>query len=129
MTLEQADACAQAFEDGVAERDAAAIASLYHEDARFLIPNVEPCEGREAIRGAWQQLLDMGARSLKLEPIELREAGDVAIEYGRYTLRIEPQGMQAMTDVGKYVVVHETRQDGATKLALDIFNSNLPAAA
>jgi hypothetical protein len=29
--------------------------------------------------------------------------------------------------VGKYVVVHETQQDGSTKIVLDIFNSNTPA--
>ena len=53
----------------------------------------------------------------------------MTIEYGRYTLGIEPEGAAAITDVGKYIVVHETRSDGATKIALDIFNSNAPPAA
>lgn len=129
MTVAEVDAVAQAFHDGVANRDAAALASLYHEDGRFLPPNMGPCEGREAIQSAMQQLLDMGARSLDVEPVEVREAGDVTIEYGRYTLGIEPEGAAAITDVGKYVVVHETRPDGVTKIALDIFNSNSPPAA
>jgi uncharacterized protein (TIGR02246 family) len=124
MTVAEVDAVAQAFHDGIANRDAAALASLYHEDGRFLPPNMEPSEGRGAIQSTMQQLLDMGARSLDIEPIEVREAGDMTIEYGRYTLGIEPQGAGAITDVGKYVVVHETRSDGATKIALDIFNSN-----
>ncbi|HWC26979.1 MAG TPA: DUF4440 domain-containing protein [Solirubrobacteraceae bacterium] len=127
MTVAQVDACARAFEAGVADRDAGAIADLYHEDARFLIPNAEPCEGREATRAAWQQLLDVGADSLKLEPIEVREAGELTIEYGLYTLRIEAEGAEAMTDTGTYVVVDEARQDGSSKLSLYIFNSNLPA--
>ena len=33
-----------------------------------------------------------------------------------------------MTDVGKYVVVYETR-DGDTKIILDCFNSNAPPPA
>ena len=70
----------------------------------------------------------MGARSLDIEPVDVREGGNLTIEYGRYILRIEPEGGQAMTDVGKYVVVHETRDD-ETKILLDCFNSNSPLPA
>jgi len=126
MTVAEVNAVAQAFHDGVANQDAAALASLYHGNGRFLPPNMEPCEGRTAIKAAMQQLLDMGARSLDVEPIDVREAGDLTIEYGRYALGIEPEGAEAMTDVGKYIVVHEAQEDGTTKIVLDIFNSNSP---
>jgi len=129
MSVAEVNAVAQAFQEGVANQDAAALANLYHEDARFLPPNMEPCEGRPAIQGAMQELLGMGVRSLEIEPIDVREAGDLTIEYGRYTLGIQPEGAEAMTDVGKYVVVHETRPGGSTKIALDIFNSNSPPQA
>ena len=76
-----------------------------------------------------QQLLDMGARSLDVEPLDVREAGDMTIEYGRYRLGIEPEGAEAVTDVGKYVVVHEAQHDGSTRIVLDIFNSNSTAPA
>jgi TfoX/Sxy family transcriptional regulator of competence genes len=36
-----------------------------------------------------QQPLDMGARSLDIEPNDIREAADLTVEYGRYTLGIE----------------------------------------
>jgi uncharacterized protein (TIGR02246 family) len=129
MTVAEVNAVAQAFHDGVANQDAAGLASLYAEDGRFLPPNMEPCEGRSAIQAAMQQLLDMGARSLDVEPLDVREAGDMTIEYGRYTLGIEPDGGAAVSDVGKYVVVHEAQRDGSTKIALDIFNSNAPLPA
>jgi uncharacterized protein (TIGR02246 family) len=125
MTVAELDAVAQAFHDAVANQDAAALADLYHEDGRLLPPNMEPAEGRAAIQAAMQQLLDMGARSLDIEPIDVREAGDMTIEYGRYTLGLELEGEQ-MTDVGKYLVVHETRPDGSTKILTDCFNSNSP---
>jgi uncharacterized protein (TIGR02246 family) len=128
MTVAEVNAVAQAFHDGVAAGDAAALAGLYHDDARFLPPNMEPAEDPEAIRAAMQQLLDMGASSLDVEPIDVREAGELTIEYGRYTLGLEPEGGEAMTDVGKYVVVHETRGD-ETKILLDCFNSNSPPPA
>ena len=127
MTVAEVNVVAQAFHDGVANQDAAGLASLYQEDGRFLPPNMEPCEGRAAIQAAMQGLLDMGARSLDIEPIDVREAGDITIEYGRYTLGIEPAGAERVSDVGKYVVVHEAQPDGSTKIVLDIFNSNTPA--
>jgi ketosteroid isomerase-like protein len=128
MTVAEVNAVAQAFHDGVAGQDAAALARLYSEEGRFLPPNMEPCEGPAAIQAAMQQLLDMGARSLDIEPIDVHEAGDMTIEYGRYELGIEPEGAGPVTDVGKYIVVHESQDDGSTKIVLDIFNSNLPAA-
>jgi ketosteroid isomerase-like protein len=60
MAVAEIDAVAQAFHDGVANQDAAALASLYDDEARFLPPNMEPAEGRPAIQAAIQQLLDMG---------------------------------------------------------------------
>jgi uncharacterized protein (TIGR02246 family) len=129
MAVAEVNAVAQAFHDGVANRDAAALADIYHEDGRLLAPNMEPAEGRQAIEAAWQQLLDIGARSVDVEPIDVREAGNHTIEYGRYTLGLEPEGGEAMTDVGKYLVVHEAREDGSTKILLDCFNSNSPPPA
>jgi len=128
MTVAEVDAVAQAFHDGVANRDAAALASLYHDDARFLAPGFEPAEGTAAIQATMQALLDMGATALDVESLDVREAGDMTIEYGRYTLVIAPENAPEMTDVGKYVVVYETR-DGDTKIILDCFNSNAPPPA
>ena len=129
MTVAEVNVVAQAFHDAVANQDAAALADLYHEDARFLPPNMEPAEGRAAIKQAMQQLLDMGSHSLDIEPIDVRECGDMTIEYGRYALGLKPPGLQSMTDVGKYLVVHETRDDGTTKILFDCFNSNSPLPA
>jgi uncharacterized protein (TIGR02246 family) len=129
MTVAEVNAVAQAFHDGVANQDAEAVASLYAEDAKLLPPNMAPAEGPAAIQAALQALLDMGVRSLDVEPIDVREEGDVTIEYGRYTLGIEPESGDTITDVGKYVVVHEAQDDGSTKIVLDIFNSNSPPSA
>ena len=126
MTVAEVNAVAQAFHDGVANRDAGALSSLYADGGRFLPPGMEPCEGRAEIQAAMQQLLDMGAISLDIEPLDVREAGNLTIDYGRYTLRIEPDGAERMTQVGKYVVVHEAQADGSTKIAYDIFNANTP---
>jgi ketosteroid isomerase-like protein len=126
MTVADVGAVAKAFHDGIANRDAVALASLYADRGRFLPPGLEPCEGRAEIQAAMQQLLDMGASSVDIEPLDVREAGELTIEYGRYTLGIEAQGAEAVTQVGKYVVVHEPQADGSTKMVFDIFNANTP---
>ena len=126
MTVAEVNAVAQAFADGLANRDVEGLASLYVDHGRFLAPGMEPCQGHAEIQAAMQQLLDMGGSSLEIEPLDVREAGNLTIEYGRYTLGIEPRGTEAMTQVGKYVVVHEAQGDGSTKIAFDIFNANTP---
>jgi uncharacterized protein (TIGR02246 family) len=126
MTVAEVDAVAQAFHDGVANRDAAALANLYAKDGKFLPSGMEPCEGRTEIQAAMRQLLEMGAQSLDVEPLDVREAGELTIEYGRYSLGVQPEGAEPVTQVGKYVVVHEAQADGSTKIVFDIFNSNTP---
>jgi ketosteroid isomerase-like protein len=126
MTVAEVNAVARAFHDGVANRDAAALVSLYADHGRFLPPGMPPCEGHAEIQAAMQQLLDMGASSLDIEPLDVREAGELTIEYGRYTLGIEPEGGDQITQIGKYIVVHEAQPDGSTKIAFDIFNANEP---
>jgi uncharacterized protein (TIGR02246 family) len=127
MTVAEVEAVAQVWSDGIANRDAAAIADLYSDDAKLLAPNAEPIEGRAEIQGFLDQLMQMGAKSMKLEPLDVKEDGDIMVEYGRYTMEIEPEGEDATTDVGKYIVVHERQDDGSTKMVLDIFNTNAPA--
>ena len=126
MTVADVNTVAQAFSDAFADQDAAAFASLYHDDAMFMPPNMGPSHGRQEIEAAIQQLFDMGARSVEIEPIETHEAGEMTIEYGRYTLGLEPEGADPVKDVGKYLVVHETKPDGLTRILYDCFNSNSP---
>jgi ketosteroid isomerase-like protein len=109
-----------------ANQDAAAVAGLYAENGRFSAPGMESSEGPAAITQALQQLPDMGARSLEIEPVDVQEAGELNVEYGRYVLEIEPEGADTVTRVGKYVVVHAAQPDGSTKIMFDIFNSNSP---
>ena len=116
MTVAEVHEVAQAFHDGVADQDAAALSRLYSENAIFMPPGMGPCEGRAAIQAAMQGLIDMGARSLDIEPLDIREEGDLTIEYGRYTLGLEPPGAAPVTDAGKYLIVHEAQDDGSMKI-------------
>jgi ketosteroid isomerase-like protein len=76
MTVAEVSTVAQAFHDGFANKTLRLFSSLYHDDARFLVTGTEPVEGRPAIERAFQQLFDMGARSVDVEALDVREAGD-----------------------------------------------------
>ena len=110
----------EAFNKG----DAAAVANMYTADARLLPPNGEMVEGRENIQKFWQAGISAGLKMVTLETVHVESQGNIAVEVGRYTSTITRAGATT-TDKGKYVV--QWKREGQNwKLAVDIFNSNMP---
>ncbi len=107
--------------------DAAGVAACYTSDAQLLPPNSAAMSGTDNIAAFWQGAMSMGITDAKLETQHVEARSDMAVEVGQYTLTIQPEGADAMTDVGKYVVVW--KEDGGTwKLHIDIWNTNTPMA-
>ncbi len=115
------------FLEALAKGDAAGCADVYPEDGKLLPTNSPILTGRQAIQEFWQGAINMGVKGATLQTVELDEQGDTAIEIGAYTLDIQPEGADAMKDVGSYVVVWKSQSDGSWKWAVDIFNTDLPA--
>lgn len=113
----------EAFNKG----DAAAVANLYTIDARVLPPNSEIIEGQANIQNFWQGAISAGMKMVSLEAVHVETQGNIAVEVGRYTTTVPGAGGATTTDKGKYVVVWK-RQGRSWKLAVDIFNTNLPPA-
>ena len=107
--------------------DAAGVAACYTSDAQLLPPNSAPMSGTDNIAAFWQGAMSMGITDAKLETQHVEARGDLAVEVGQYTLTIQPEGADAMTDIGKYVVVWKD-DDGTWKLHIDIWNTNTPMA-
>jgi signal transduction histidine kinase len=114
------------FSAAVVRGDARAMASAYADDAELLPPNAEALRGRDDIERFWRGGIEMGIRSVELETLELRQADGFAFEVGRYTLRIEQDGGEPVTDVGKYVIVHRRGPDGTWRRAVEMFNWSAP---
>jgi ketosteroid isomerase-like protein len=57
--------------------------------------------------------------------VAVEEHGEIAVEQGRFELRIGTD----VVDRGKYVVVHRQQPDGSWRFGLDIWNSSQPQAA
>jgi uncharacterized protein (TIGR02246 family) len=111
----------EAFNKG----DAAAVANLYTIDARVLPPNGEMVQGRANIQSFWQGAITAGLKMVSLETVHVETQGNLAIEVGRYVTTAPGAGGTTTTDNGKYVVFWK-RQGRSWKLAVDIFNSNMP---
>jgi ketosteroid isomerase-like protein len=110
-----------------ARRDSANV-MLYTEQGSVLPPNGAIAEGRAAIR-AWIAAFPPTSDFL-LTPIDIVGRGDLAYVRGTYTFKIVgPDGHPISEDRGKYVEIRRKQPDGKWLIAVDIFNSDLPAAA
>jgi uncharacterized protein (TIGR02246 family) len=114
----------EAFNKG----DAAAVANMYTNDARVLPSNSEIIEGHANIQKFWQGAISSGMKLVSLEMVNLETHGNSAVEIGHYTSTIPGAGGITTTDKGKYVVVWK-REGRSWKLAVDIFNTSMPATA
>jgi uncharacterized protein (TIGR02246 family) len=105
------------FMDAFRRSDAAAIASLYTDDAKLLPPGSEMVTGRGNIEEFWRNAMNMGIRDARLEIDSVESAGDMACEVSRFHLTGDNISL-----TGKYVVVW--KNDDGWKLHVDIWNMN-----
>ncbi|MCK4992259.1 MAG: DUF4440 domain-containing protein [Bacteroidales bacterium] len=112
----------KAFLDIRKSGDPEAMSMLYTRDAKLLPANGVLIDGREAITAYWSTSMAQEASSeLALETVSAIGYGDIAIEEGRYKVRVGSQEV----DMGKYIVTWK-KEDGQWKLHQDIWNSDLP---
>ncbi len=114
------------FGEAASSGDATALASLYTEDARLLPPNSEMIQGREGVEAFWAGGFQMGIKEIVLTTVEVMGMGDMVCEIGKAVVTIQPEGQEAIEDIGKYVVIWKKTADGTWKLHVDIWNTNLP---
>ncbi len=120
------DAVNKEFVDAFNRGDIAAAMGVYTEDATILPPNAEIMKGKGAITAFWKGARDMGVKEAKLETVELTPMGDnAACEIGKYVMKIHPEGGEAFTDKGKYMMIWKL-EDGSWKWESDAWNSSLP---
>lgn len=125
-----ADDFASAIKTGNAEwdaafnrGDAAAVAQFYAQDAQVLPPNKTPVQGTAAIQEFFAGLIKGGYTDHEIETLEVREAGDLGYQTGRWRARgpATDGGEQPAVD-GLIVTIHEKQQDGTWKIRVHTFN-------
>jgi ketosteroid isomerase-like protein len=117
------EAANKRFAEALGKGEAGKIADMYADGARVLPPNSPMVQERQSIQEFWQTIINMGAK-LSLSTATVEANGDVVHEVGTYEM-ILPDNKR---DSGKYVVVWK-REKGDWKLAVDIWNSNIPASS
>jgi len=97
----------------------------YTSDAVIMPPNGEVIRGREAALAFNVNFPPY--EDLQFHHVELDGDGDLAYVYGTYTMVMAAaEGEEPVEDRGKYLEVWKRQADGSWKVALDIFNSDLP---
>jgi uncharacterized protein (TIGR02246 family) len=105
--------------------------SFYSQDAIVLPTNAPAATTKEAIRNTWKELLASPglAISWKTTKVEVAKSGDIAYTTGTYELTMNDASGKPVPDHGKYVEVWKKQTDGKWKVAVDIWNSDLPLSA
>jgi ketosteroid isomerase-like protein len=91
-------------------------------------PNAEPFQGPAAADNFFARSYTQGTRNLQLTTTGLERSGGLAYETGTYNAEYPTPGQSgAMTrDYGKYVHIWKRGADGAWRIHLVTWSSNLP---
>jgi uncharacterized protein (TIGR02246 family) len=107
-------------------KDWPSFAAIYTDDAVLNPPNEPAVKGRAAIQ-AWAEKFPP-MTDFTLSNVQMEGCGDLAYVLGSYTMTITPPGAAGpVKDSGKYVEIRRRQPDGKWLIAVDIFNSDLPA--
>ena len=114
-----------------AAKDVDKTVSYYSDDAVVMPPNSPSATTKEAIRGAWKEVLTSpgAATSWKATMVEVAKSGDLACVSGTYEETMTDASGKPAKDRGKYVEILKKQGDGTWKCILDIWNSDLPVSA
>src|SRR2546428_6548912 len=90
------------------------IAMFYSDDAVVLAPNAPIARGNAAIRDAFRGMISSAHPTLNFAADRVVQSGDVAYEYGHYTMQ-----MGSTTDQGNYITVWRRQPNGDWKIVED----------
>ncbi|MFQ5817587.1 MAG: YybH family protein [Terriglobia bacterium] len=114
----------------VQAKDADSFVSFYTEDAAMLPPNGARKDGKQAIRKFASEVLEDPnfAVNWVVNAVEVSAGGDWAYTLSAIEITTsDPEG-NPVTEKGKDVHLWKKQADGTWKIAVDIWNSDQPAA-
>lgn len=118
------EAAVQRWQDAFNAGDGTAAANdVFSESARLLPPDSGPIEGREAIAGFWQAVMDSPANGLELALIDVDIVSDTtAIETGTWSIAVPADGGAETRIGGKTLVIWKLEDDGVWRMTQDMWN-------
>jgi ketosteroid isomerase-like protein len=118
----------------VASKNVEAFTSYFASDAVVMAPHLPAFDGIEAIR-QWatdSMALPGFAVTWEATSAEVAASGDIGYTLGKFTFHMTMPDGTPMDDRGNYATVWRKQADGAWKVVVDIFNSEvqlMPMAA
>jgi ketosteroid isomerase-like protein len=105
--------------------------AFYADNAVVLAPNAPMATTKDDIQKAITNMMALPGLSVSWQTAraEASRSGDLAYTYGTYVLTANDANGRPSTDHGKYSEVWKKQADGNWKCVVDIWNSDLPAAA
>jgi len=94
-------------------------------------PNAPSIQGREGIQKFWGGFLDAYQVRIDVVADEVEGRGDLAYGRGHFTLdgTAKAKGGALLHDRGKFLEILRRQPDGTWRYAVDMYSSDLPAAA
>jgi ketosteroid isomerase-like protein len=103
--------------------------AVWSDDGVLMPPNHAVVRGRADLEEYFKERFSRTGFRFAFTFSDIQLAGDLAFERLAYTAVILPAGgAQPVEDAGKGLHVYRRQPDGSWKLALDIWNSDRPAA-
>lgn len=109
-------------------KNSAAFSSYLMDDVVGMAPNAPVQNGKDAFTKLMEQFFAVPGFFVKWQATKavIAKSGDIGYTYGAYNLVLNDSTGKQMTDTGKYSTVWKKQTDGSWKVAIDIFNSDLP---
>jgi len=134
--LSDAEALVEKYLKAFSAPDPVALAALYAEDGMVVPPAGGPVRGRDAIRNYWSST---GRKGLSFVVLQKNVGGDAGFFVGSYTARESFSGQllpangplaraaypRRGTMAGSFVLCLKRGDDGAWRIATDMWNQNL----
>ena len=119
------DSLNKGWQAAVAARDTDAVVAFYAADGRLMPAGMPRAEGHDAIRAAWAGFLQTPGLELTITESQpmISEAGDMVVDVGAYSMKMNDAKGKPVVDVGKYVTVFK-KTDSGWKIVVDTFNSD-----
>lgn len=122
-------AVATAYNDAASAKDAAGVVALYDQDAVMLPPNLDIVNGLEGVKGYRFGFITTPGVELRFELLdaEVSASADMGWTLSLANITINRPDGTVGTELIRDFHVWRKQADGSWKLAVDIWNSGMPA--
>lgn len=109
-------------------KDSSAFSSFLMDEVVGMAPNAPVQNGKIAFTNLMKGFFSIPGFYVKWQPTkaEVAKSGEVGYTYGAYSLEFNDSTGNKITDKGKYATIWKKQNDGSWKVAVDVFNSDVP---